>query len=304
VQLVGYVGENGTGETLSDDPIVVATGAGPNLTFTPDRLGTYTVTFTVTDDDGGVATTALEVVVDIAVVGTDPDLPGVRTLFVGGSDGRDKIDVKAGDEPGWIKVKINEKDFKIKIEEEFAPTIDRIVVYGRGGNDYIKVHKSVGAIPAELYGGDGDDKLGGGQGHDVLVGGDGDDLLAGKDGRDLLIGGLGKDKIVGDGGDDILIGGVYVEATNRVALNAVMAEWTRFDLDYDGRIANLQGNGGTGLNGGFLVNDTTVFDDAVKDKLSGKKGLDWFMAKADDDKLDMHDDEQLTEIEIIFFALW
>ena len=60
----------------------------------------------------------------------------------------------------------------------------------------------------------------------------------------------------------------------------------------------------TALNSGFLLNDTTVLDDAVKDKLSGKKGLDWFLAKADSDKLDLHDDEQLTEIEIIFLALW
>ena len=52
----------------------------------------------------------------------------------------------------------------------------------------------------------------------------------------------------------------------------------------------------TALNNGFLLNDTTVFDDAVKDKLSGKKGLDWFLAKDDDDKIDLHDDEQLTEI--------
>ena len=96
----------------------------------------------------------------------------------------------------------------------------RIVVFGGDGRDHIKVHNSVGQIPAELFGGSGNDRLRGGNGHDVLVGGEGDDRLYGTDGRDLMIGGLGADQIFGDDDDDILIGGVYIDAMNRQAIKS------------------------------------------------------------------------------------
>jgi len=124
-------------------------------------------------------------------------------LVVIGTDGRDEIDVKEGDVAGVIEVKIKEKQLgKFKVRNEHGPTIDRIVIYGLGGDDDIKIHKNVGLIPSELYGGDGDDKLRGGEGDDFLSGGNGDDVLSGKGGRDVLVGGLGKDKIDGDDDDD------------------------------------------------------------------------------------------------------
>ena len=116
-----------------------------------------------------------------------------------------------------MHLKLKEMDNDILVEQEFGPGLSRIVVFGQAGDDEVKVHKNLGAVPAELYGGPGDDKLSGGEGHDVIVGGDGDDLLMGTDGRDLLIGGLGADKIIGDDNDDILIGGVYFDQINRPA---------------------------------------------------------------------------------------
>ena len=71
---------------------------------------------------------------------------------------------------------------------------------------------------------------------------------------------------------------------------------SRTDLDYASRVDHLM-NGG-GLNGDFLLNATTVFNDNAKDKLRGKKGLDWFLA--DDDKVDGGLDELLSLIELDF----
>jgi hypothetical protein len=186
------------------------------------------------------------------------------------------------------------------LKDEFGPNVERIVVFGQAGDDDIKVHKNLGPVPTELYGGDGNDKLRGGEGDDYLSGGDGDDVLSGKGGRNVMIGGLGKDKIDGDDADDVLVGGLYLESTNRSAVNAIMNEWSRTDLEYAARVDNLL-NGG-GLNGGFLLNATTVFDDNAKDTLKGKKGLDWFMANDDDDKTDSKLNELLTEIELDFVS--
>jgi Ca2+-binding RTX toxin-like protein len=220
-------------------------------------------------------------------------------LVVIGTEGRDKIDIKEGDVEGAIEVKIKDKGRgKFKVKNEHGPVVDRVVVYGLGDNDDIKVHKSAGAISTELYGGPGNDKLRGGEGDDYLSGGPGDDVLSGKQGRDVMIGGLGKDKIDGDDGDDILVGGVYIDSENRANVHALMSEWTRTDLDYAARVDHLFSGGG--LNGNVVFNANTLFDDNAKNKLKGKKGLDWFLADDDDDKTDLALDELLTDLELDF----
>ena len=280
---------------------IVASGSDASISFTPSVTGTFTVNFTVTDDDGDSGTDSMVVAVHIAVVIPDPLDPTQTVLFVGGSLGRDKIDFKQANEPDMVEVKINEKTNKFQYKDQFGPMIERIVAYGQDGDDNIKMHGNLGPIPVEFYGGLGNDKLRGGERDDVLVGGPGHDLLHGKQGRDLLIGGEGSDKIIGHDGDDILIGGVYLHATNRAAHKAVIVEWTRTDMSYADRVAHLAGGGG--LNGAFVLNDTTVLDDGLKDKLRGKKGLDWFLANEDDDKTDQDLEEMLTAIELEFVTL-
>jgi Ca2+-binding RTX toxin-like protein len=140
-------------------------------------------------------------------------------------------------------------------------------------------------LPTELFGGDGNDRLNGGNGHNVLVGGAGDDQLIGGNDRDVLIGGSGADSLVSGGGEDILIGGVTAFDEDEQALLAVLAEWSS-SRDYAARIANLTGTG-TGpdnaarLNGNvFLLADQTVLDDGAVDSLKGSSGQDWFFANA------------------------
>jgi Ca2+-binding RTX toxin-like protein len=79
-----------------------------------------------------------------------------------------------------------------------------IQVFGRRGNDQITIDQSIGLIPTQLFGEDGDDTLTGGQGNDVLFGGPGNDVLIGGRGNDLLFGDSGDDTFVwnpGDGSD-------------------------------------------------------------------------------------------------------
>jgi len=274
--------------TVTDPAGVATTLTTDTLQLTPDQVGDYTVSVTVTDNDGDSDTAAQEVTVQNIVVAPDPLGTGQTVLFVGGSDRRDKIDFWAGCAPDTIIVTIKDKDLDTCFIQLIATPIDRIVAFGLGGDDDIKVHRSVGDIPAELYGGQGDDKLRGGQGNDVLVGGAGDDMLAGKNGRDLLIGGDGQDKVVGDNQDDILIGGIYIDQMNRAATAAVMAQWTRTDLDYAQRVADLSsGPGG--------LNATTVFDDGVRDRLAGRRGLDWILGNSTEDRIHLGDGEILTE---------
>ncbi len=82
-----------------------------------------------------------------------------------------------------------------------------IQVFGQAGNDTISLDESNGALPgANLFGGDGNDKLTGGSGNDLLFGQAGNDTLNGAGGNDLLFGGDGNDVLDGGTGNDQLFG--------------------------------------------------------------------------------------------------
>jgi Ca2+-binding RTX toxin-like protein len=204
--------------------------------------------------------------------------------------------VKPGPNAGDIEVKIVVKGGGAESTVVFPAGFGRVVVDGAGGDDDIKVFSGV-TMGVDLFGGAGNDMIRGGDGPDILVGGDGNDMLAGNGGRDILIGGLGADKLLGEDDDDILVGGVYVDENNRFALAALLEEWTSANA-YADRVINLSVGVGAAL---WALNETTVFDDGVTDKLSGKSGLDLFLANSNDDKLDVDDmEEMLTEIEMLF----
>jgi Ca2+-binding RTX toxin-like protein len=144
----------------------------------------------------------------------------------------------------------------------------------------------------DLTGGNSDDVLvgdsnaniiNGGNGNDLLIGGAGDDSLNGGNGRDLLVGGSGSDTLHGNSTEDVLIGGMlsYIDESSGlfdlVAMDSIMAEWTRTDLNYNARILNLNGTTSGGMNGAYTINATTVLDDFAADELFGDSGLDWFI---------------------------
>ncbi len=138
--------------------------------------------------------------------------------------------------------------------------------------------------------------LQGNGGDDLLIGGLKNDSLDGGTGRDVLIGGAGIDSINGGTDEDILIGGTTTASggatrnvADFVALNAIMAEWSRTDANslYANRIANLQ-DVGVGSNAATKLNSTTVQNDSAKDTLKGSlpapnnTDLDWFFQSSSD----------------------
>ena len=183
-------------------------------------------------------------------------------------------------------------------------TNDALLVYGQSGDDNLQVSGSV-SLAAWLFGGDGDDRLKGGSGSNVLAGGIGDDLLIGGSGRDFLEGGWGADRLVGNGGEDILIGGYLAFAHYEAALGAIMAEWNS-NRSYNERVANLRGDDSSPsfdqrANGEVFLSvsgsSPTVRDDGDVDRVTGSAGRDWFFANLDEDLLtDLKIEEQLAEL--------
>ncbi len=104
-------------------------------------------------------------------------------------------------------------------------SFDYTLTDGRGGQDTGTVTLTVNAVAADIIGTEGNDKLKGTNGDDVILGlgghdkihgkkgnddisgGNGNDRLYGQNGDDVLNGGAGSDKLFGQSGDDVLIGG-------------------------------------------------------------------------------------------------
>ena len=88
---------------------------------------------------------------------------------------------------------------------------DRIVVNGRGGDDFIN---HLGSIEGRLNGQNGNDTvfggpvaddLRGGNGNDTIIGRAGDDFLRGGNNDDLLGGQDGNDRLIGNAGNDVFL---------------------------------------------------------------------------------------------------
>jgi len=93
-----------------------------------------------------------------------------------------------------------------------------------------------------------------------------------------LIGGSGPSTLRAGSGGDILIGGTTSYDNNVAALAAVLAEWSRTDIDYATRIGHLNGTISGGLNGSYLLNTSSVQKDGMVNDLYGGAGLDWYFA--------------------------
>jgi uncharacterized delta-60 repeat protein len=258
------------------------------------EAGAYAVQVTVADADGD--QTSLPAAASIAIAAAQQQ---GTALVAGGTSGPDTIVLAPADASGGVSLSINGID-----EGVFHPTSE-IVVYGQAGDDVIQVnnarighHKVDIAVPAALFGGDGNDTLDarGSAADDILVGGAGSDLLYGGTARNLLIGGAGTDTLKGGGGDDILIGGATLFDSNLAALNAIMAEWGRTDLSYETRLAQLDGAAPAGANDPYVLNAASVQDDGASDELAGGGGRDWYFASASDVLIGRKHNEIVTAI--------
>lgn len=236
--------------------------------------GIFTITLTLTDDDGGTMVKTAQAVISGAGV-----INGV--LYVIGTDRSDRVTINAGN--GLFNVHSDFYPSGAPFKTFGQAGIAQIVVSMGDGDDQVQVAGNV-TTPALIDGGEGDDQLNGGAGENIIVGGGGDDTLLGGSGRDLLVGGYGADDLRGNLGEDLLIAGGTDYDGNFAALNAIMAEWARTDRangSYDARRDRLRGVQAGGLNGNYLLttgSGGTIRDDDAVDKLNGSSGRDLFFA--------------------------
>ena len=205
-----------------------------------------------------------------AALAPDPCDPTQMALYVSATTGNDNISVVPVTGNSSMQVFIN--------SDQFGPFSfgGHIIVFGQAGNDVINV--SMPSRSAFVYGGRGDDLINTGNAGSILMGNDGNDTLNGGNASDLLIGGLGADWINGGNGSDILVSGKTTYDTNstanRKALCSILDQWTH--SGYTQGIDAIVDGGGR-LNGAYVLDASTIVDDASVDHLSGGEGRDWYL---------------------------
>jgi Ca2+-binding RTX toxin-like protein len=174
-----------------------------------------------------------------------------------------------------------------------------VTVDGQGGTntlDYsayffpttVRVNLALGTATGVAGGVSNVENVIGGPGDDILIGNDQADVLTGGPGRDILIGRGGADVLNGGVGDDILIGCSTDYDFDSAALENIMAEWGRTDLEgtpgnqYFGRIQHLLGKLAGGENGSTFLTLSHLSDDGAADTLNGGSDLDWFFKLGSD----------------------
>jgi Ca2+-binding RTX toxin-like protein len=164
-----------------------------------------------------------------------------------------------------------------------------VTIDGQGGTDTldysayffpigVRVNLALGTATGVAGGVSNVENVIGGPADDILVGNDQANVLTGGPGRDILIGRGGADVLNGGVGDDILIGCSTDYDLDPAALEDIMAEWGRYDLDvtYFGRIQHLLGRLDGGYNGTTYLTLGHLTDDGVADQLNGGNDFDWF----------------------------
>lgn len=193
-------------------------------------------------------------------------------LTITGSRDNDRVDVNLNKvrKTQTIVVEAGGK----KIGSFSAATVGTIEFQGLAGDDTIHISPKITAT-AILDGGADDDSLFAGGGPTILLGGEGMDRLEGGRARDLIIGGADRDRAFGNQADDLIIGGSTTHDADTDALLQILAEWTSSD-SFNVRMDKLT-NGTDGLP---ALDDTTVIDDGVFDRLAGGPGLNWIFPES------------------------
>src|SRR5262249_33646686 len=167
---IGQISESGGTGTTSASHVFTASGV-------------YTVTLTVTDNDGGATVVSKQLEMVVAQLQPDTADPTKTALVVGGTTDGDVI----------LLTRVSQTSILVTIDGVsqgvFAPT-DRILVYGQAGDDVVLLDGSI-RNDAWIHGGAGGDLLLGGAGNNIPLGGTGGDILLGTSGPHLLGGGLG-----------------------------------------------------------------------------------------------------------------
>lgn len=270
-ELAGYAGDSVTVDwDFGDGTTVEGAGADAAQAHRWYTSGTYTVTATLHDEDGGTA--ALASAFEVREYGYQPDPMGDGVaLAVAGTSANDVISFSRLSN-GRIRAYRN----SVQLGTSFA--VDRIYANGDGGYNHLSASSNV-TIPVVFSGGTSKDTLLGGSGDDLLVGRRGIDSLVGGAGRDILVGGTDSDYLEGGDDEDLLIGSSFPSAENFADMATVAAEWSNRSNSFGTRLSRLA-NGASGL---FAYLGTgTVIKDARVDQLTAGSGSDWLFRDLQD----------------------
>jgi len=240
--------------------------------------GIFTVTLSVTDDDGDSNTGTTEAVISGVSVQNN-------TLNIIGTGIIDQVILQRRSATSYLirsntlgTHNVNPADFEA-IHIQLGEGNDRFNALGTFEK------------PLVIDGGAGNDRIVGSRGGDVLLGGPGNDYIWAGSGNNVVVGGSGRDFLFGGSGQDILIAGTTSFDSAPAALRGIHDEWNS-GKDLDIRVQNLSnfggGAGGSGANGtNYLQLATspsqTVFDDDERDLLFGGGNIDWlFFAPSQD----------------------
>jgi hypothetical protein len=184
-----YTIDWGNGRTAT-----VTGGQVLNVTHRYNQLGSYQISVTATDKDGGVSDSAYHTIT-IHRVWVEEE---TNQLLIGGTEGDDTITLTTGS----VSVRIEYTDDhgdevveEIYLHDFELADVARVVVFGGQGDDFIDA-RAMTNLPTTLYGGEGNDQLFGGALNDILVGGEGDDHLDGGGGANFLAAGGGENTIL------------------------------------------------------------------------------------------------------------
>lgn len=144
------------------------------------------------------------------------------TLTIEGTENADNIVARVSN--GQVSFSgVSIRDGRRFTDSVKLSTLTSVVILARGGNDYVNLASL--PVPAQIFGGDGNDQLiggpnrdtiygdkgndtiRGGSSNDWLVGGEGDDVIYGGAGNDWISGDPGRDRLYGESGDDTISGG-------------------------------------------------------------------------------------------------
>jgi hypothetical protein len=242
----------------------------------------------------GSKSTALAHNVQHTVVEPDPVNPSLNHLAVGTFPGDVTVLIRTAPSRGRVQGKT--VDIGVGVQSGGSsvfrttvsiPSLSGIIVYGGSGNDTVTADVSV---PVFFLAGSGNNVAHIVNGPSVLVGGAGQNTLQAGVSRSILIAGSGPAHLAAGQSETILVGGTTDYDGNVAALEAIMAEWSRVDEDYQTRVNHLVGPGAGGSaggrNGSYFLNASTAHASSAADTLVGGPALAWYFGNPSQDTLE------------------
>ncbi|MFN9373734.1 MAG: beta strand repeat-containing protein, partial [Planctomycetaceae bacterium] len=269
--------------TSTPGTVAQAAGAGTvNGSHIYTATGIYTVTVTVTDNDGGATSQTRNVTIASANLQVSELDPTKTDLFVGGTTSNDTIAVALSGTNTTVTINT------VSVGS-FAPT-GRIVIFGQAGNDNVTVASTI-TRAAWLYGDDDNDTLTGGGGNDVLVGGTGADSQIGGAGNDTYTFDsdtpLGVDTVNDSVGTDTIDFTATTSQAIALNLGLITAQGVNANLTLTLTSASAIEN----VTGGSLAD--TLTGNALTNLLVGGPGNDTLIGAAGNDTSPFDRDETL-----------